>query len=104
MGLRVALSTKYAQDQLTVVESFEVESHKARALLPILEQTYQLADRTTLMITHDANEKLELAARNIPRVEVIHVDETNVLDLLTYDQVVLDKSSADTLSSVLRPL
>ncbi|ORY89536.1 ribosomal protein L4/L1 family-domain-containing protein [Syncephalastrum racemosum] len=104
MGLRVALSTKYAQDQLKIVKSFEVESHKARALLPILEQTYQLADRTTLMITHDANEKLELAARNIPRVEVIHVDETNVLDLLTYDQVVLDKSSADTLSSVLRPL
>lgn len=100
MGLRVALSTKYAQDQMTIVESFDqLESHKTRELFKVLRQTY--GDEMTLIVSGEENEKLELAARNIPRVEVIHVDETNVLDLLTYNKLIIDKSAVDILEETL---
>ncbi|KAI8099378.1 ribosomal protein L4/L1 family-domain-containing protein [Halteromyces radiatus] len=100
-GLRVALSTKYAQDQLTVVDSFQtIDSHKTRDLNQVLQHTYN-HDSTILMIINEENEKLELAARNIPRCEVIYVEETNVLDLLTYDKVFVEKSAVGVLESAL---
>lgn len=100
MGLRVALSAKYAQDQMTIVESFDqLESPKTRELFKLLRQTY--GDEMTLLVSGEENEKLELAARNIPRVEVIHVDETNVLDLLTYNNLIIDKSAVDILEEAL---
>ncbi|CAO3578272.1 unnamed protein product [Absidia cylindrospora] len=101
-GLRVALSTKYAQDQLTVVDSFQsIDSNKTRDLNQILQQVYGEDDGTMLFIINEENEKLELAARNIPRCEVIYVEETNVLDLLTYDNIYVEKSAVGVLESSL---
>ncbi|KAG2222110.1 hypothetical protein INT45_007546, partial [Circinella minor] len=109
LGLRVALSTKYAQDQLTVVDSLDIlDSTKTRELNNILQQTYMNQEETgnphttMLIVTNDFNENLELAARNIPRCEVIYVEETNVLDLLTYEKVVIEKSAVETLEAILR--
>ncbi|KAI8344057.1 ribosomal protein L4/L1 family-domain-containing protein [Chlamydoabsidia padenii] len=101
-GLRVALSTKYAQDQLTVVDSFQsIDSHKTHDLDQILQQVYGDNDGTMLLIINEENDKLELAARNIPRCEVIYVEETNVLDLLTYDNIYVEKSAIGVLESSL---
>jgi large subunit ribosomal protein L4 len=102
MGLRVALSAKYAQDQLTVVESFDkIVSPKTRELNTILELVY--GKPRTLVVIDQCNSNLELAARNIPNCEVIHVEETNVLDLLTYDKLIIEKSAVETLEEVLKP-
>ncbi|KAI8061926.1 ribosomal protein L4 domain-containing protein [Thamnidium elegans] len=101
-GLRVALSAKYAQDQLIVVESLQdLDSPKTRDLLQILEGAY--GSPKTLVVIEDCNINLELAARNIPNCEVIHVEETNVLDLMTYDQLIIEKSAIETLEQVLKP-
>ncbi|CDH54667.1 50s ribosomal protein l4 [Lichtheimia corymbifera JMRC:FSU:9682] len=101
LGLRVALSTKYAQDQLTIVDNFDqLESPKTRELDYILKNTYD--HPTLLLVTEDDNERLELAARNIPKCEVIHVDETNVLDLLTYDKVIIEKGAVEILEEALQ--
>lgn len=100
-GLRVALSTKYAQDQLIVVDTLDkLETHKTRELFNILKQTY--GEPTLLIVTNENNTRLELAARNIPRCEVITVDETNVLDLLTYDKLIIEQSAVATLESLLK--
>ncbi|KAI8330275.1 ribosomal protein L4 domain-containing protein [Blakeslea trispora] len=101
MGLRVALSTKYAQDQLIVVESLQdLETYKTRDLNNILISSY--GSPKTLVVIDDCNFNLELAARNIPNCEVIHVEETNVLDLLTYDKLIIEKSAVEALESVLK--
>ncbi|CAO3624803.1 unnamed protein product [Cunninghamella blakesleeana] len=112
LGLRVALSTKYAQDQLTIVDSFQtIDSHKTRDLEQILQHAYSNVENinnnnsngTMLFIINEDNEKLELAARNIPRCDVLFVEETNVLDLLTYDKVFVEKSAVEVLESALQP-
>ncbi|KAI8376554.1 ribosomal protein L4 domain-containing protein [Radiomyces spectabilis] len=100
LGLRVALSAKYAQDQLIVVDSLQdYESFKTRELDGLLRQAY--GEPTTLIVMNHCNSYLELAARNIPRCEVIHVEETNVLDLLTYDKVIIEKDAINTLEESL---
>ncbi|RCH90517.1 hypothetical protein CU097_006170 [Rhizopus azygosporus] len=102
LGLRVALSAKYAQDQLIVVDSLQhVESHKTRDLAQILQNAYD--GSKMLIVTDDCNENLELAARNLPNCEVIHVEETNVLDLLTYDKLLIEKSAVKLLEDYLKP-
>lgn len=102
-GLRVALSAKYAQDQLIVVDSLEgvLEAPKTRELNTILQSVYGPSPRT-LVVVDTCNPALELAARNIPDCEVIHVEETNVLDLLTYDKLIIEKDAVQTLEEVLR--
>lgn len=102
LGLRVALSAKYAQDQLIVVDSLQtVESHKTRDLANILENAYD--GSKTLVVIDECNNVLELAARNLPNCEVIHVEETNVLDLLTYDKLLIEKNAIKTLEGFLKP-
>lgn len=102
LGLRVALSAKYAQDQLIVVESLQdvLETPKTRDLANILNNAYG-APRS-LVIIDECSPNFELAARNIPNCEVIHVEETNVLDLMTYDKLIIEQSAVETLEEVLR--
>ncbi|KAI8068034.1 ribosomal protein L4 domain-containing protein [Gongronella butleri] len=104
-GLRVALSTKYAQDQLTIVDSFNaVDSFKTRDLRDLLQQAHDQQDKTMLLIINEENDSLQLAARNLPRCEVIYVEETNVLDLLSYDKVYVEKGAVDILETALATL
>ncbi|GAN07145.1 ribosomal protein L4 [Mucor ambiguus] len=101
LGLRVALSAKYAQDQLIVVESLQdFPTPKTRELKNILDTTY--GSPRTLVIIDDCNSNIELAARNIPDCEVIHVEETNVLDLMTYEKLIIEKNAIETLEQVLK--
>lgn len=94
---------------MTIVDSFQtIDSHKTRDLDQILQQAYSDNDNnnnngTMLFIINEDNEKLELAARNIPRCDVLFVEETNVLDLLTYDKIFVEKSAVDVLESALQP-
>ncbi|CAO3620591.1 unnamed protein product [Mucor fragilis] len=101
LGLRVALSAKYAQDQLIVVDSLQnLPTPKTRELKSILDTTY--GSPRTLVIIDDCNSNIELAARNIPNCEVIHVEETNVLDLMTYEKLIIEKNAVETLEQVLK--
>lgn len=101
LGLRVALSAKYAQDQLIVVESLQdLETPKTRDLLNIIQAAYD--GSKMLVVIDDCSSNLELASRNIPNCEVIHVEETNVLDLMTYDKLIIEKSAVETLEEVLK--
>ncbi|KAI8970970.1 ribosomal protein L4 domain-containing protein [Pilobolus umbonatus] len=102
LGLRVALSAKYAQDQIIIVDSLhQYNNHKTRDLHQILQTTYE--GSRSLVIIDSCNTQLELAARNLPNCEVIHVEETNVLDLMTYDKLIVEKDAIDTLQEALKP-
>ncbi|KAI9266995.1 ribosomal protein L4 domain-containing protein [Sporodiniella umbellata] len=102
LGLRVALSAKYAQNQLIIVDSVKsFDTPKTRELASILQNSYD--GSKTLVVIDDCNSVLELAARNLPNCEVIHVEETNVLDLLTYDKLLIEKNAIKTLEDYLKP-
>ncbi|CAM0140182.1 54S ribosomal protein yml6, mitochondrial [Umbelopsis sp. WA50703] len=97
MGLRVALSTKYAQDQLIVVDSLEeFQSHKTKDLASILDNAYG-ENSSILLLSSDINEKLEMAAGNLPRCGVLNIWEINVLSLLKFDKLIIEKAAIDML-------
>ncbi|KAI8973313.1 ribosomal protein L4 domain-containing protein [Mycotypha africana] len=102
-GLRIALSSKYAQDQMVIVKSLEnFSSLKTHDLHNILKTTYN--SPKTLVILNDYRNNFELAARNLPNCEILYVEETNVLDLLAYDKVIIERSAVKTLEEALTPI
>ncbi len=84
-ALRSMLSELVRQDRLVVTSSFAVEQPKTKLLLQQLK-SLSLEDNV-LIIVEAPDEKLELAARNLPYVELIDVTQVNPVSLARHDKV-----------------
>ena len=86
-GLRAALSIKYAQGDLTVVDALQVSTHKLREVLPILEREKW---GSVLMVDGgDVDRNLCYATRNLQKVDVLPFLGLNVYSMLLRDKLVL---------------
>jgi large subunit ribosomal protein L4 len=83
-ALRAMLSELVRQDRLVVVGDITVEAPKTKLLLGQLKE---LALENVLIVVEALDEKLFLAARNLPRVEVITVAGVNPVSLARHEKV-----------------
>ena len=86
-GLRAALSIKYAQGDLTVVDTLQVASHRVREVLPILER--EQWDSVLMVDGGDLDQNLCFATRNLEKVDVLPFRGLNVYSMLLRDKLVL---------------
>lgn len=100
-ALRSTLSVKLASNQVLVVESWNVESHKTQALIATLAKLGVAG--SALLVGTEASEKVVLAAGNNPKVATVESLGVNVYDLLKYDQVVFSKEAILALQEVVKP-
>src|SRR6266699_6943998 len=68
-ALRSALSAKFAEQKLTVVDAWSLETHKTKALRATLDKLN--GDRTILLVDNGTNRNLELASRNLDGVKLV---------------------------------
>jgi len=101
-ALRSALSAKLAEEKLTVVEAWALESHKTKALRQALDKLHDHA-RTLLLVEAMANRNLELASRNLEGVKLVQPRDLGPYDLLRHDRLILSKDAAAKLGSSLSP-
>jgi len=87
-ALRSALSRHFGGDGLTVLENIELDAPKTRRMVEILMRL-GLEGESVLIVLDEANENVELAARNIPGVDVIRAEGVNVYDLLWHSKLVM---------------
>jgi large subunit ribosomal protein L4 len=99
LALRSALSAKAAAGELTVLESFELEGPRTRAVVELLETLN--AGKRVLLVLGSHNEMLERSARNIPHVLVILASNLNVRDLLVAETVLITRDAVDHTVEVL---
>lgn len=90
----VALSAKNREGRLVVVDHLTVESGKTKDMVKAMAA---LDVRSALLVVAAHDEKLERAARNLPKIKVIQVAGVNVYDLLAHEHVVL---TADAVKSL----
>lgn len=83
-ALQAMLSELVRQDRLTVVESLEIDAPKTKLLAGKLKE-FGLERVLLLIEGHD--EKLELAARNLPYVDVLPAAAVDPLSLASFDNV-----------------
>ena len=83
-ALRAMFSELVRQDRLLVTDALALEAPKTRLLAGHLKS---LALDNVLIIVETVDEKLFLAARNLPGVEVLTVAALNPLSLAAHDKV-----------------
>jgi large subunit ribosomal protein L4 len=83
-AIRSMLSELVRQDRLVVTTSFAVDKPKTKLLLAQLKS---LALEDVLIIVEAADEKLTLAARNLPHVELLAAAAINPVSLARHDKV-----------------
>jgi large subunit ribosomal protein L4 len=100
-ALRSALSAKLAQQKLTVVDGWTLESHKTQNLVSALEKLNRT--KSALLVSHGENRNLELASRNIEGVKLAAPHVLEPYDVLKHDLVLLSKDAAARLNHSLDP-
>ena len=85
-AIRSMLSELVRQDRLVVTEGLELEAPKTRLLAARLKS---MSLDKVLIVVEAIDEKLFLAARNLPLVGVLPVTALNPLALASYDKVLM---------------
>jgi len=89
-AMRAILSELVRQDRLVAVEEISVEAPKTRELVAKLNE---LGLEKVLIVTEEVDEKLYLAARNIPNVDVVDVAAADPVSLVAFDKVLVTVSA-----------
>jgi large subunit ribosomal protein L4 len=83
-AMRAMLSELVRQDRLVVTPSLAIDQPKTKLLIAQLKS---LSLDNVLIIVEAADEKLELAARNLPHVELLPASAVNPVSLARHDKV-----------------
>ncbi|WP_027962351.1 50S ribosomal protein L4 [Halomonas halodenitrificans] len=89
-AMRSILSELVRQDRLVAVEEIAVDAPKTKQLVAKLDE---LGLEKVLIVTEEVDEKLYLAARNIPNVDVIDVAAADPVSLVAFDKVLATVSA-----------
>jgi large subunit ribosomal protein L4 len=92
LALKMALSSKLKEDNIIVLDKFELDKIKTKEFLSIMGA---LDTNNALIITEKEDKNLELSSRNIPEVKVLKVEGMNVYDILKYKRLVLLEASIE---------
>lgn len=85
-AMQSILSELVRQERLVVADDFAVDSHKTKAFVGKLKE---LELSNVLIISDDVDEKLYLAARNVPHVGVTEAGALDPVSLVAFDKVLV---------------
>ena len=85
-ALQSMLSELVRQDRLIVTQAFTVDQPKTKL---VANELKKLGLAKVLIIVEGIDEKLFMAARNLPHVQVLPVSLLNPLSLVSYDKVLI---------------
>jgi large subunit ribosomal protein L4 len=82
----VVLTDRLKAQRFTVVDSLDIANPKTKEAVALLTGM-GLPDKT-LFIVAEKNANLQLAVRNLPKVDVLPVAGLNIFDLLVHERIV----------------
>jgi large subunit ribosomal protein L4 len=94
LALKMALTSKFQENAVIVLDRFELEKIKTRKFVEVLNT---LDVKNVLIVTDKKNENLELSSRNVPGVKVLRIEGLNVYDILKYKNLILAESSIEVI-------
>ena len=97
-GMAAILSQLAREDRLIVVDDLRVDTPKTRQFAQKLKG---MGLDSVLVVTDALDENLYLASRNLPRVLVLEVAETDPLSLIRFPKVLLTKSAVAKMEEML---
>lgn len=95
-GLKVMLSAKFAQGQITVVDSFNVGSHKTKHLVSHLRNILGTRCNSALLVHEghrDVNDNFRWGTAHLPQVRRENVEGVSVFTLAKYREIVITEKA-----------
>lgn len=89
LARRSAFNTRAGNEQVSVIERFELDGPKTRPILHLLEKI-GLTDRKVLILTNGSNSDLYLSVRNLRNVSVIPYREVSAYDVLNANELLIE--------------
>jgi len=99
LALKSALSYKLLNDELIVVDSFDVESAKTKEMVNILNKLN--VTENVLIVVEQLTENLILSVRNLENVMLLEANEINTLDVVSADKMIITVKAVEKLEEVL---
>ncbi|MCD4688101.1 MAG: 50S ribosomal protein L4 [Desulfuromonadaceae bacterium] len=97
-ALRCALSARYKDEKISVLDRFDLEKIGTQGFIEVLKR-FELEN--VLIVLDGENPNVELSARNVPHVKVLRVDGVNVYDVMKHKNLVLTEGAVAQLEGAL---
>ena len=98
-AMRSALSARFGENCLAVVEAFGIEKPKTAELKKALDHFG--AGRKILLVDSSDNRNLKLSSRNLTRVKLVPGQGVNIYDLVNHEVVIFSKEAILQVQEVL---
>ncbi|HPR64728.1 MAG TPA: 50S ribosomal protein L4 [Thermoanaerobaculia bacterium] len=102
LALRMALSQRFRDNDLIVLDTLELNEHKTKELR---NRMNKLSVQSGVLFVDSIadNRNLFLASRNLPKVDFVHVDTLNTYDVVGHRKVIFSKPAIQKVTEVLKP-
>ncbi|MEP7361566.1 MAG: 50S ribosomal protein L4 [Chloroflexota bacterium] len=98
MALHGALTSKFGDGAIKVVDELGLDEPKTRILVGYLDALQ--ATGRVLVVASGSDANLDMSARNLPGVSIIRPDSLNVVDVMNADMLLITRPSLDTMAEV----
>ncbi len=92
LALKSALSVKFVEDKVFIIDTFEIKSFKTKDLYSDL-QKFNYKSALFIYSENGLDKNFKLASSNIPRVSTLNQKGINVKDLITFDKIFIEQKS-----------
>jgi len=96
-ALGAALSAKFSDGEIVVIDDLPVTGPKTKDLAHILRG---LGLSNVLVILPEENKTIKLAARNIPNVDIAITGKLNVYEILTHNKLLITRKAIEQMNEV----
>ena len=97
-ALRCALSARARDHRILLVEDLDLPGPRTKEFRKLAGK---LGLTHALLVTEEPKENLDLGIRNLPSFKSLPVAALNVLDILSYDQLVITRPAFEKINEVL---
>jgi large subunit ribosomal protein L4 len=98
MALHGALTSKFGDGAVKVVDELGLDEPKTRVLVGYLDALQ--ATGRVLVVANGTDANLDVSARNIPGVSIIRPDSLNIVDVMNADVLLITQPSLETMAEV----
>jgi large subunit ribosomal protein L4 len=99
LAMRMALSSRFLGNSLTVLDKLELAQVKTRDMVQVAST---LGLKKALIVLSEPDNTIALSARNIQGLKVLQADQLSVLDVLSYPQLVMSQSAVASIQERLK--
>ena len=98
LAMKSALSAKYADKEIIVVDALELKEAKTKAMAKVLKDLG--AERKALVVLPEPEEKVVRATANLAEAAIEYVNTLNVYGILDAHKLVLTKAALEAVEEV----